>query len=75
MGDFRDREADMMAMIRRASELGTPADWLVRAKHNRCLPDRDGEKLRDVTTDGAALGEMTWCAMVPNPARLTRHQP
>ena len=35
-----DREADMVAMMRRARELGTPADWLVRAKHNRCLPAR-----------------------------------
>jgi hypothetical protein len=43
-----DREADMVAMMRRSCELGTPADWLVRAKHNRCLPDEDGEKLWDL---------------------------
>jgi hypothetical protein len=55
-----DREADMVAMMRRASELGTPADWLVRAKHNRCLPGEDGEKLCDHTTGGEALGEIAF---------------
>ncbi len=40
-----DREADLLAMMARVQALGTPADWLVRAKHNRCLPDGDGEKL------------------------------
>ncbi len=40
-----DREADLVAMMRRARELDTPVDWLVRAKHNRCLPDGDGDKL------------------------------
>ena len=55
-----DREADMVAMMRRASELGTPADWLVRAKHNRCLPGEDGEKLWDHTTSGEALGEIAF---------------
>ena len=53
-----DREADMVAMMRRARELNTPADWLVRAKHNRCLPD--GEKLWNYTTEGAALGEIAF---------------
>jgi hypothetical protein len=28
---------DLVAMTRRARELGTPVDWLVRAKHNREL--------------------------------------
>jgi hypothetical protein len=55
-----DREADMVAMMRRARELGTPADWLVRAKDNRCLPDEDGEKLCDFTTGSAALGEVAF---------------
>ena len=55
-----DREADMVAMMRRARELGTPADWLVRAKHNRCIPDEDGEKLWDFASDGAALGEIAF---------------
>lgn len=34
-----DREADILALIQRAHHLGTPADWLVRARHNRCLPE------------------------------------
>ena len=40
-----DREADLIEMMRCARELGNPADWLVRAKHNRCLPDEEGGKL------------------------------
>lgn len=53
-----DREADLMALMQRAQQLGTPADWLIRAKHNRCLPD--GEKLWAHTSDGCALGEITF---------------
>ena len=53
-----DREADLVAMMLRAQELGTPADWLVRAKHNRCLPD--GEKLWAHTTAGEAMGEISF---------------
>ena len=53
-----DREADLMAMVRRARELETPLDWLVRAKRNRCLPD--GDKLWAHTSAGAALGEITF---------------
>ena len=34
-----DREADLVAMMGRARDLGTPADWLVRGKHNRCRPE------------------------------------
>lgn len=55
-----DREADLVEMMRCARELGTPADWLVRAKHNRCLPDGEGGKLWDHTTAGEALGEITF---------------
>ncbi len=47
-------------MVARVQGLGTPADWLVRAKHNRCLPDGDGEKLWAHTTAGGALGEITF---------------
>lgn len=49
-----DREADIIEMMRRAKQLGTPADWLVRAKTNRALPD--GEKLWAHTLDGESLG-------------------
>jgi hypothetical protein len=34
-----DRESDLLALMRRAAELGHPADWLVRARHNRVLPE------------------------------------
>lgn len=34
-----DRESDLAPMMRRAAELGHPADWLVRAKHDRVLED------------------------------------
>ncbi|MGK5079179.1 IS4 family transposase [Janthinobacterium sp. HLX7-2] len=53
-----DREADLMPLMARAQELGTPADWLVRAKHNRCLPE--GNKLWAHTTEGAPLGEISF---------------
>jgi hypothetical protein len=39
-----DREADMLALMQRAHVLETPADWLIRSQHNRCLPV--GSKLR-----------------------------
>ena len=52
-----DREADMVEMMRCARDLDTPADWLVRAKHNRCLPDEDGAKLWDATTSGTPLAK------------------
>ncbi|MHA6881902.1 IS4 family transposase [Ralstonia pseudosolanacearum] len=38
-----DREADITALMQRAAELGTPADWLIRSTHNRSLDG--GEKL------------------------------
>lgn len=53
-----DREGDLVALMRRAQELGTPADWLVRAKHNRCLPS--GAKLWAHTSAGDALGEIVF---------------
>jgi len=51
-----DREADMMALMVRARDLGTPVDWLVRSKNNRTLPD--GDKLWDSVTSGEPLGEI-----------------
>lgn len=55
-----DREADMMDLIRRAHELGNPADWLVRAKHNRCLADGEGKRLWAETTAQVPLGEINF---------------
>jgi hypothetical protein len=51
-----DREADMIALMGRAQELGTPADWLIRATHDRALPE--GAKLWAHTSEGQALGEI-----------------
>lgn len=42
-----DREADMLPLMLRAQQLECPADWLVRAAHNRCLPNSD--KLRPMS--------------------------
>ncbi|HEX7934348.1 MAG TPA: IS4 family transposase, partial [Paraburkholderia sp.] len=53
-----DREADLMSLMLRAQELGTPADWLVRAAHNRCLPE--GDKLWERTSRGEAVGQITF---------------
>jgi hypothetical protein len=53
-----DREADLVELMVRAQTLGTPADWLVRAKHNRCLPE--GEKLWSHTCTGEPLGEIVF---------------
>jgi hypothetical protein len=51
-----DREADMMPLMKRARDLETPVDWLVRAAHNRCLPD--GDKLFIRTCSGEATGRI-----------------
>jgi Transposase Tn5 dimerisation domain/Transposase DNA-binding len=53
-----DREADLMALMERADALGNPADWLVRAAHNRSLPE--GDKLWERATRGEALGEIAF---------------
>lgn len=53
-----DREGDLMALMRRAAELDHPADWLVRARHNRSLPD-DG-KLWATVCSGKPLGQIVF---------------
>lgn len=52
----------MVAMMRRARDLGAPVDWLVRAKHNRCLLDGDSgdDKFWAYTTRGEPVGEITF---------------
>ena len=42
--------------MRRARDLGYPADWLIRSQHNRCLPD--GAKLWAAVLSGEVLGEI-----------------
>lgn len=51
-----DRESDMAALMRRARELDHVADWLVRARHNRVLPD--GERLWSRVESSEPLGEI-----------------
>jgi hypothetical protein len=51
-----DREADIMALMVRARDLGTPVDWLLRSKHNRTLSE--GDKLWSRVTQGEAVGEI-----------------
>jgi hypothetical protein len=53
-----DREADSVEWMARARDLGTPADWLVRAKHNRTLPQTAGQKLWATVLASAPLGEV-----------------
>lgn len=69
-----DREADLVPLMLRAQELGAPADWLVRASHNRCLPD--GEKLWQHTGAGEPLGEISFAMAARHgvKARTVRQQ-
>lgn len=63
-----DRENDILAFMQRAHELGTPADWLVRAKHNRKLAGKPGEggaegeieRLWEVVGQGESLGRVVF---------------
>jgi hypothetical protein len=67
-----DREGDLRALIDAAARRGTPADWLVRAKHDR--KTITGEKLWDRLGRSDALGEVefTLPAAPDRPARLVR---
>ena len=51
-----DREADIVALMAQARDLGNPADWLIRSQHNRALPE--GGKLWVGVTAGEALGTL-----------------
>jgi len=51
-----DREADIMELMRRAGEMGTPVDWLLRSKHNRTLSG--GDKLWSRVMESEPLGEI-----------------
>lgn len=51
-----DREADILALMQRAHALAHPADYLLRAQHNRCLPQ--GGKLWEATLASEPLGEI-----------------
>ena len=49
-----DREADIVALMVQARELGHHADWLIRSQHNRALPE--GGKLWTEVLASEALG-------------------
>ena len=51
-----DRESDILELMKAAHNMGYPADWLIRSKHNRSLPN--GNKLWDDVTNDEALGEI-----------------
>lgn len=67
-----DREADILELMQRAHALSYPADYLLRAQHNRCLPQ--GGKLWPTTLAAAPLGEIEFIlpARANQPARLVR---
>jgi hypothetical protein len=64
-----DREADIIALMARARDLGTPADWLIRACHNRALPS--GEKLWPSVQADEALGELRF-TLAARPGQAAR---
>jgi IS4 transposase len=51
-----DREADIMALLLKARELDYAADYLLRCKHNRALPE--GGKLWNRLEQATALGQV-----------------
>ena len=51
-----DREADILELMQLAHALSYPADYLLRAQHNRCLPE--GGKLWSETLAAPSLGEI-----------------
>lgn len=64
-----DRESDLRELLDRAADLGYPADYLIRAKHDRVLAD--GGKLRAEVERQAALGEVEF-ALPAAPGRTAR---
>ena len=65
-----DREGDMLALMQRAHTLNHAADWLIRAKHNRKLPDDSG-KVWDRVAEIEVLGELQFY-LPPRPGRKGR---
>lgn len=64
-----DREGDLRELLDRAAELGHPADYLVRAKHDRALAGSG--KLRAEVEGRAPLGEVEF-ALPKAPGRKGR---
>jgi hypothetical protein len=53
-----DREGDIAALMKRADELGHPADWLIRSQHNRKLSE--ASRLWETVEASAVLGEISF---------------
>ena len=53
-----DREGDMLDLMKKAHTLNHPADWLIRAKHNRSLGKE--EKLWDAVDKQPVLAKITF---------------
>jgi hypothetical protein len=53
-----DREGDLLDLMKKAQSLNCPADWLIRAKHNRKLSDQ--LKLWDAVDQHAVLTQLTF---------------
>jgi hypothetical protein len=53
-----DREADIMALLVKARELGHAADYLIRCQHNRALSE--GEKLWSRLGQAPVLGQVSF---------------
>ena len=69
-----DREGDIVELMRRARDLGHPADWLIRSKHDRSLGKGAG-KLSAALQDAPVLGviEFDMAARQGVQARRVRH--
>lgn len=67
-----DREGDLRALIDAAARRGTPADWLIRSKHDR--KTTTGEKLWARLARSGPLGEVEFAlpAAPDRPARRVR---
>jgi hypothetical protein len=74
LGYVAYREADILRLMQRAHALGCPADWLIRSRHNRSLPE--GAKLWNTVLEGNPLGEIqfTFASRHGQPAREVRQQ-
>ena len=68
-----DREGDLRELMDAAARRGTPADWLVRAQHNRNT--LGGDKLGDRLGQSEPVGEVEFLlpAAPDRPARRVRH--
>lgn len=64
-----DRECDIHALMARAQHLGQPADWLIRAAHNRRT--EGGQKLWERLAQAPVVGEVSF-SLPPGPGRTAR---